>query len=143
MQGHFAVLLTFSLFYNGSANSKRSDLTPKVKTNDGFVVGFVKSYKDGDVAYFYGIPYAEPPIGPLRFQKAKPSGRWTGVLKAVDMPPSCYTPRTSLNQVRLKMSEDCLYLNLVMPAGALKSDQRLPVLIILRAAFVHSSSGFR
>lgn len=70
---------------------------------------------------FLGIPYAEPPIGKLRFQKSIPAKPWYKPLDATKIPDSCPQPRLSLlpETIYRKMSEDCLYLNIIISKKAL------------------------
>ena len=52
-------------------------LAPVVATQEGIVQGFIKN----GVAEFLGIPYAEPPVGNLRWKPSKKHAPWAGVLK--------------------------------------------------------------
>ncbi|XP_063244711.1 uncharacterized protein LOC134545858 isoform X3 [Bacillus rossius redtenbacheri] len=56
---------------------------------------------------FQGIPYAKPPVGPLRFKAPQEPLSWTGVRDALHEGASC-------PQVR-KNHEDCLFLNVHTP----------------------------
>jgi para-nitrobenzyl esterase len=71
----------------------------------------------GDVREFLGIPFAEPPVGPLRWARPVPKLPWTEPRVARDFGPRC--PQASnhglLDQ---RESEDCLYLNVWAPARA-------------------------
>lgn len=121
-------------------------LTPKVKTKIGPVVGLVESFKDGKVNYFQGVPYAKPPVGDLRLQKPVPYIGNGQVIEAIKQPPICYQPRLSIGGVfaELKLSEDCLYLDIVQRADALESKTKKPVLVDLNvfiAGFTEDASG--
>jgi para-nitrobenzyl esterase len=94
---------------------------------DGVLEGVVSA--DGKVRTFKGIPYAAPPVGPLRWKPPQPVQPWTGVRKAVE-----YGPRPMQGFVWADMifhdagpSEDCLYLNLWMPADS--PPAKLPVMV--------------
>ncbi|MBY8992413.1 MAG: carboxylesterase family protein [Candidatus Lokiarchaeota archaeon] len=52
-------------------------------------VGMVRGYIDGDLKVFKGIPYAERPIGELRFKPPVPRKKWFGVFDALDYSPIC------------------------------------------------------
>ncbi|XP_046994831.1 para-nitrobenzyl esterase-like [Schistocerca americana] len=69
---------------------------------------------------FVGIPYAEPPVGELRFQDPKPAGSWEGVRNATSYGSDCV-------QNTGDGSEDCLYLNVFVP-GVPEEGAGLPVL---------------
>ncbi len=96
-------------------------------TADGVLEGVVSA--DGKVRTFKGIPYAAPPLGPLRWKAPQPVVPWSGVRKAAE-----YGPRPMQGVVFPDMvfndsgpSEDCLYLNLWMPAGP--QVKKLPVMV--------------
>ncbi|MEW7850744.1 carboxylesterase family protein [Massilia aurea] len=80
--------------------------------------GVLRGQDGGDVARYLGIPFAQPPVGALRFKAPQPLPAWSGVLDAkafpaapIQMPigPSKYVP------VGPTYSEDCLYLNVWTP----------------------------
>jgi para-nitrobenzyl esterase len=73
------------------------------------------------VAYHYGIPFAPPPVGDLRWRPPGPAPTWDAERDATKAPPSCQ------NQ------EDCLYLNVVRPASA-KPGAKLPVIVWLHGS---------
>ncbi|KAL3990115.1 Acetylcholinesterase 1 [Acanthocheilonema viteae] len=89
------------------------------------------------VTEFLGIPFAEPPVGQLRFRKPKPKQPWRTPLNATKMPNACmqssdtyfgdFQGATMWNS-NVPVSEDCLYLNLVVP-GKINRNARLPVMV--------------
>jgi para-nitrobenzyl esterase len=75
--------------------------------------------KDG-ILSFKAIPFAKPPVGPLRWRMAEPAEPWTGLRDATRFAPTC--PQ-AVSQIEALMggapgeqSEDCLYLNVWTPA---------------------------
>jgi len=99
----------------------------QLKTADGVLEGVVSA--DGKVRTFKGIPYAAPPVGPLRWKPPQPVQPWAGVRKASE-----YGPRAMQGYIWDDMffhdagpSEDCLYLNLWMPAKPAVA--KLPVMV--------------
>ncbi len=88
------------------------------------VSGVLAGTPEGEVIAFRGIPYAAPPLGSLRWQPPQPPASWQGVRTASEFGPAC--PQTRRGD--LLTDEDCLTLNLWMPAGA-DSDARLPVMV--------------
>lgn len=78
---------------------------------------------------FKGVPYAQPPIGPLRWREPQPVMKWTGVRPAKDFGPCAEQIRPSgdLKIRAVQASEDCLYLNVWTPTE--NSHARLPVLV--------------
>ncbi|MUM19518.1 carboxylesterase/lipase family protein [Mycobacterium sp. CBMA271] len=107
----------------------------RVKVNSGVVEGFVRR----GMRRFRGIPYAEPPVGPLRLRAPRPVQPWQGVrtcrrFGAAPIQPKVFTPQ--------KMrSEDCLTLNVVAPQEL--PDGPLPVMFYIYGGgyFLGSSSS--
>ena len=52
----------------------------KVQTENGTIQGLVG--KDPRVTVFRGVPYAEPPVGELRWRAPRPARDWEGVRKS-------------------------------------------------------------
>ena len=105
-----------------------------VKTQQGWIEG-VKS-EDGRTLIFKGVPYAQPPVGELRFRRAQAHEPWEGVRPCKEFAARC--PQTDLTKMDFygkefydtmvpECSEDCLYLNIWTPADAQPGD-KLPVL---------------
>ncbi|MBW4051703.1 MAG: carboxylesterase family protein [Proteobacteria bacterium] len=83
--------------------------------------GRLRGVVEGDLRVFKGIPYAEPPVGPLRWRAPVPLARWHGVREAAAFGPACYQPEgpPSVYWERpMPMSENCLSLNIWAPANA-------------------------
>lgn len=80
-----------------------------LEVEDGKLEGTVmKTRENFNFHAFLRIPYAEPPVGYLRFEPPVPKKAWDGILNATSYGPMCMQ-RT--NTVRWPMSEDCLHLN--------------------------------
>lgn len=99
---------------------------PQVKVTEGVLEG--NAMPSGVNSYF-GVPFAQPPVGPLRWAAPQPPKKWDGVRKATSfgnyaMQKSVFGDMKFRSQ---KMSEDCLYLNVWTPAK--KSTDKLPVLV--------------
>ena len=63
---------------------------PQRNTKTGVVSGsYLTTARGSCIAAFQGIPYALPPVGPLRFLDPQPAGPWEGVLKAHQPGPVC------------------------------------------------------
>jgi para-nitrobenzyl esterase len=78
---------------------------------------------------FKGIPYAAPPVGPLRWQPPQPVAKWTDVRQATAFGAQCMQRRQFADMVfrASGVSEDCLFLNVWTPAKS--GSERLPVLV--------------
>jgi len=105
--------------------------------------GPVRGVAEGGLAVFRGLPFARPPVGPLRFGPPEPPEPWSGVRDAARFGPSAAQngalvgPLMSLGISRT--GEDCLYLNVWTP-GADRG--RRPVLVWIHGgAFVLGSGS--
>jgi len=76
---------------------------------------------------FLGIPYAAPPVGPLRWRPPQPAAHWRGVRSATRFGPHC--PQYASPFGLASTSENCLFLNVYAPAGSLRTGQPLPVMV--------------
>lgn len=98
-----------------------------VKTDKGKVQGAFTA--DNQVRAFKGIPYAAPPIGPLRWQPPQPAAKWKGTRDAAQFGSHCTQAIVYADMVFHDPgpSEDCLTLNVWTPAKAKKAS--LPVMV--------------
>jgi para-nitrobenzyl esterase len=97
---------------------------PAVVTSDGPVQGF---HRDG-VTQFRGIPYAAPPVGPLRWRPPQAAAKWTAVLDAVNFGDTCVQNQPGLF-ARPSLTENCLYLNVYTPDAFQTTIERRPVMV--------------
>ncbi|WP_410574535.1 carboxylesterase/lipase family protein [Amycolatopsis sp. cmx-4-61] len=67
------------------------------------------------VRTFLGVPYAQPPVGELRFRAPQPPKRWSGERDATQWAPRA--PQPELTGRGFTGDEDCLYLNVYAPAA--------------------------
>src|ERR1022692_3475610 len=97
------------------------------RTANGILRGVVSA--DGKVRTFKGIPYAAPPVGPLRWKAPQPAAAWTGVRQATEYGARCMQAAIYSDMIFHDSgpSEDCLYLNLWMPA--VPAVAKLPVMV--------------
>jgi para-nitrobenzyl esterase len=98
----------------------------RVDTTSGPVSGTTET--DG-LRVYKGIPYAAPPVGPLRWQPPQPAPAWTALKPATAFGAQCMQRRQFADMVfrASGMSEDCLFLNVWTPAKT--GRERLPVLV--------------
>ena len=96
-------------------------------------LGKVQGIRQAGIDFFGGIPYAEPPVGNLRWAPPEEPVKWRPhTLDATRFGPDCWQLIDSVrNPVadESQMSEDCLYLNIFTPAGHASRKKRLPVLL--------------
>jgi para-nitrobenzyl esterase len=97
--------------------------------------GAVRGVVDGDMLAFKGIPYARPPIGPLRWKPTEVAEAWSGVRDGSRFGAIC--PQIVGKEV--KGDEDCLTVNVWRPR--VKPALPLPVMVWLTGGGNHSLSG--
>ncbi|KAJ8036602.1 Acetylcholinesterase [Holothuria leucospilota] len=92
---------------------------PLVQTSGGQVMGVTERFTedkyifvDKDINIFRGIPFAEPPVGHLRWANPIPKSAWSGTWNATYYRPSCPQILSSSTG----SDEDCLYLNVYAPS---------------------------
>ena len=124
---------------------KNPAVTGAVTVEQGQLTGLVTG--DGQVEVYAGIPYAQPPVGDLRWREPRDPEPWEGVFAADHFAPMAMQPQNgqiydSLAQIigyhdyeislddnfRDAVSEDALYLNIWKPAG---EAEKLPVLVFI------------
>ncbi|KAF5919623.1 cocaine esterase isoform X1 [Diceros bicornis minor] len=114
--------------------------SPIRTTYTGQVRGSLVHVKGTDVGVhtFLGIPFAKPPLGPLRFAPPEPPESWSGVKDGTSHPAMCLQNFARMDSIALKlwnvslpstsMSEDCLYLSIYTPAHT-HEGSNLPVMV--------------
>jgi para-nitrobenzyl esterase len=99
------------------------DEPPKVRVESGVLAGVA----EGGVRIFRGIPFAAPPVGPLRWKAPQPPVPWSGERKATEPGPACLQPTGKEGGVAGgdPLSEDCLTLQVFAP----KEARQAPVMV--------------
>lgn len=102
--------------------------TPLVHTRQGSLLGLT----DNEIHIWRGIPFAAPPVGPLRWRSPQPVASWHGVRDAQTFSPASWQNIEYCRELGGgdpgRFSEDCLYLNVWAPATPAKP---LPVMVWL------------
>jgi para-nitrobenzyl esterase len=110
--------------------------TVRATVSTGIVEGFTR---DG-VNRWRSIPYAKPPVGPLRYRAPRPAESWRGVRYchgfANCAPQQRKYTMTGLGKYQ-PMGEDCLTLNVVTPEGAAAGQDEAPLPVMV---FVHGGA---
>ncbi|XP_063826462.1 venom carboxylesterase-6-like [Ostrinia nubilalis] len=111
-----------------------------VRVNEGLLLGAHKTTSTGlgEFYSFKGIPYAEPPVGSLRFKDPIPRKPWTGIREALIHGPICIQFNKLLN-IYLPGSENCLFLNVYTPD--MTPEKPLPVMFFIHGGAFRSGSG--
>ena len=151
----FIFIVAFVFFITSCSSSSPSKV---IETSKGKLQG----YEQNQVNFFLGIPYAEAPLGELRWQPPKPAKSWEGIMNVNSLGSACMQPTNIGNSAFLDLmldgyglawyekflvkslsffapslmtsnfSEDCLYLNVIAPENA----ENLPVMF-----WIHGGAG--
>jgi para-nitrobenzyl esterase len=133
-----AIVLSCSLHAQQSVDNTDTNTGPTVRTASGAIRGVT----EGDVLNFKGIPFAAPPVGEYRWRPPQPVTPWEGVRDASEFCADCAQagwPRDS-GGIAEGSSEDCLYLNLWVPAGT-EPGAKLPVMVWIHGGAFVGGSG--
>lgn len=106
------------------------------------VQGKLKGVARDGLLRFNGIPYAKPPVGPLRWRMPEPPEPWVGVRDAAyfgNIAPQVASASGSvLGGTPGTRSEDCLYLNVQTPGC---DDARRPVMVWIHGGAFNTGAG--
>jgi para-nitrobenzyl esterase len=98
--------------------------------------GEIEGVLSNGFALYKNIPYAEAPVGDLRWQAPVAKKPWNGVYKADkwgNRPPQPIDPNQ--NSKDDQMGEDCLYLSVETPAKS--TTDKLPVFVMIHGGAFH------
>nr|WCC58182.1 carboxylesterase [Pharsalia antennata] len=134
------VCLLFILYFGNNFCSSQDDPLPEIDTPLGRVRGYWKLSLDGRKhAAFEGIPYAKPPIGDLRFEAPQPISPWSDTWVATS-PQTCIQAEF-FGSKNINGHEDCLYLNVYVPAEFLNDPKDLEVIVAIHGGAFMVGSG--
>ena len=112
--------------------------SPTINTEAGPVTGVPLA---NGAWVFRGIPYAAPPIGPLRWRPPTPPAHWSAVRPLSEFGPACIQPKSLPTSIYaddpVRMGEDCLYLNVWKPADV----GAAPVMVWIHGGALNSGSS--
>jgi carboxylesterase type B len=112
-----------------------------VQTTIGAVCGTVAAVAGTTVDAFLGIPFAEDTGGDNRWEPPVPKAMMQGTFQATKFGPICPQPQSESGGPVLPQSEDCLSVNVWVPASATPSSA-LPVMaFIYGGSFLQGSSA--
>ncbi|WP_405093245.1 carboxylesterase family protein [Micromonospora sp. NBC_01392] len=102
--------------------------------------GSIRGSQEAGVAVFRGIPFAEPPVGALRFAAPRPAPGWNGVRDAISYGPPPPQGGHFGMDARAAAGDDWLTVNVWSPEP--DPDARLPVLVWIQGgAYTIGMSG--
>jgi para-nitrobenzyl esterase len=120
-----------------SATAASAEQPEQVRIDTGIIEGAVEA----SVVSWKGIPFAAPPVGPLRWRAPQLAKGWAGVRPAKAYANDCMQVPFPSDAAPLGTppAEDCLYANVWRPAGA---KAKLPVIFwIYGGGFVNGGSS--
>jgi para-nitrobenzyl esterase len=121
------MMLSIAVLLAGSIAS--AAITEPVKLDQGLVSGAAGN--DAAVRVFKGIPFAAPPVGPLRWKAPQPPAKWEGAKAAIAFGPRCMQGGGGGGRAGAPpppaTGEDCLYINVWTAASS--SSAKLPVMV--------------
>jgi len=132
------LMISCSLYAQQPTANADTNAVPLIRTRTGVVRGVT----EGDVSSFKGIPFAAPPVDKYRWRPPQAVIPWEGVRDASEFGPNCAQagwPRSS-GSIAKGSSEDCLYLNLWLPAWT-KPGANLPVMVWIHGGAFVGGSG--
>nr|WP_315190558.1 carboxylesterase family protein [uncultured Flavobacterium sp.] len=122
------ILLLIIPFFSKAQQAENQNAFPvQITISSGIVEGEfdIKT----NIQSFKGIPFAQPPVGDLRWKAPQPVTSWNGVKQTKKFGPRAIQSNVfgDMGFRSDGMSEDCLYLNVWSPAKS--ADEKLPVLV--------------
>ncbi|WP_339755075.1 carboxylesterase/lipase family protein [Algoriphagus aquimarinus] len=122
----FSMVLLFGISTSLVAQNKNS-FEVQTKVKNGIIAGSYDTKTS--IQKYFGIPFAKPPVGELRWKAPQPLDNWTGVKETNKFGPRAVQAPV-FGDMDFKsdgISEDCLYLNVWTPAD--RNTKDLPVLV--------------
>ncbi len=124
-------LIFFSVIFliaNQFTKAQHQNAFPvQVKLDNGVIEGNYDTHTG--IQTYFGVPFAKPPVGDLRWKAPQPLDNWNGVkeTKAFGPRPMQTMVFGDMKSRSAGVSEDCLYLNVWTPAT--RNSKDLPVLV--------------
>lgn len=137
MKSSYCLLVVGAALCGAPIAASAQAAAPVVKVANGALSGAVE---DG-IASWKGVPFAAPPVGPLRWRAPQPAANWKGVRTATQYSSDCMQKPFGGDAAPLGTTpaEDCLYANVWKPAG---SAGKVPVVVwIYGGGFVNGGAS--
>ena len=122
----FLMVAVLALEFEASSQSTNA-FAVQVKIDNGIIEGNYNTHSG--IQTYFGVPFAKPPVGNLRWKAPQPLDKWNGVKQTKKFGPRPMQTIVfgDMNSRSDGVSEDCLYLNVWTPAK--RNTKDLPVLV--------------
>ena len=122
----FLIMAIIALKFEASSQSTNA-FAVQVKIDNGIIEGNYNTHSG--IQTYFGVPFAKPPVGNLRWKAPQPLDKWNGVKQTKKFGPRPMQTIVfgDMNSRSDGVSEDCLYLNVWTPAK--RNTKGLPVLV--------------
>jgi len=122
----FLIMAIIALKFEASSQSTNA-FAVQVKIDNGIIEGNYNTHSG--IQTYFGVPFAKPPVGNLRWKAPQPLDKWNGVKQTKKFGPRPMQTIVfgDMNSRSDGVSEDCLYLNVWTPAK--RNTKDLPVLV--------------
>lgn len=110
-----------------------------VTTTKGTIEGIKDS--ESNLSFFFGVPYAKPPLGDLRWKDPQELDNWDGIKKTKNFANRAVQINVYGDMIYRSdtTSEDCLYLNIWTPEA--NNEKKLPVLVYFHGGGLIAGTG--
>lgn len=122
-------------FVTDVGREEEETLSEVVQVEQGQLRGRV----EGETLIFTRVPFAQPPVGELRWRAPQPPAAFVGERAATAQPPLCIQGKVLPGETSLEMSEDCLYLNIWVPNR--RSTSLRPVMVWIHGGGLEIGGG--
>lgn len=123
-----AIYCIILIFFSSLARAQNSNAFPvQVSVENGIIEGNYDTHTG--IQTYFGVPFAKPPIGDLRWRAPQPLDNWEGVKETKKFGPRPMQTNVfgDMKSRSNGVSEDCLHLNIWTPAD--RNTKGLPVLV--------------
>lgn len=124
---------------DGTGSGPTVEPRPEATTEAGRLQGIIEPGPSGQVVRYRGVPYAEAPVGDLRWAAPRRVQATAEVRDAATSGPACVQNAGQLPGPSLE--EDCLYLDVTTPAAPPTEGDQRPVMVWIHGGSLETGTG--